>query len=278
MANSAALEGINRLRDIRRSPASHLAPALEAGSVQGKVVLAEGPFQTMAGVRVDPGSEGASRIAAATGGLPARCGEVTGTDGVSVLWLGPSEFLVVAPEEAHDSLGGNLIGSLTEALGDAPGTVTVTSATVMAMGTASLSVVNTPTGTNVTVPVASDVSLTFTSILSAGQTTAISSGSGPASPSGFELGNPPLYYDITTTAAYAGPVQVCIRYQGVSFGGSPRLFHYAFNCRDIGEIDTWKAHLESKGVAVRGPVAHHGFGAVSIPSSFASAALSPAVD
>lgn len=112
------------------------------------------------------------------------------------------------------------------ALGDAPGTVTVTSATVMAMGTASLSVVNTPTGTNVTVPVASDVSLTFTSILSAGQTTAISSGSGPASPSGFELGNPPLYYDITTTAAYAGPVQVCIRYQGVSFGGSPRLFHY----------------------------------------------------
>ena len=123
MANSAALEGINGLRDIRRSPASHLASALEAGSVQGKVVLAEGPFQTMAGVRVDPGSEGASRIAAATGGLPARCGDVTGTDGVSVLWLGPSEFLVVAPEEAHDSLGGNLIGSLTEALGDAPGQV-----------------------------------------------------------------------------------------------------------------------------------------------------------
>lgn len=123
MANSAALEGINGLRDIRRSPASHLAQALEAGSVPGKVVLAEGPFQTMAGIRVDPTSEAGARIAAATGGLPARCGDVGGADGVSVLWLGPSEFLVVAPEHAHDSLGGNLIGSLTEALGQAAGQV-----------------------------------------------------------------------------------------------------------------------------------------------------------
>ena len=123
MANSAALTGINGLREIRRSPASHLAAALEAGSVQGKVVLAEGPFQTMAGIRVDPRSAGGSRIASLTGGLPARCGEVAVTDSISVLWLGPSEFMAVAPEQAHDSLGGNLIGSLVEALGDAPGQV-----------------------------------------------------------------------------------------------------------------------------------------------------------
>ncbi len=123
MANTAALTGFNGLRDIRRSPASHLAEALEAGSVPGTVVLKEGPFQTMAGVRVAPGSAEGSRIAAVTGGLPARCGEVAGTDSISVLWLGPSEFLVVAPEEAHDSLGGNLIGSLTAALGNAPGQV-----------------------------------------------------------------------------------------------------------------------------------------------------------
>lgn len=123
MANSAALEGTNRLREIRRSPASHLAEALESGSVPGAVILKEGPFQTMAGVRVDPRSGEGSRIAAVTGGLPARCGDVGGADGVSVLWLGPSEFLVVAPEAAHDSLGGNLIGSLTEALGGAPGQV-----------------------------------------------------------------------------------------------------------------------------------------------------------
>ena len=123
MANTAALEGINGLRDIRRSPASHLAAALEAGSVEGTVVLKEGPFQTMAGIRVDPRSEQGSRIAAVAGGLPARCGEVAGQEGVSVLWLGPAEFLVVAPEEAHDSLGDDLIGSLTAALGDAPGQV-----------------------------------------------------------------------------------------------------------------------------------------------------------
>lgn len=123
MANTAAIEGINGLRDIRRSPASHLTAALKAGSVQGKVVLAEGPFQTMAGIRVNPSSEEGARIAAATGGLPARCGDVGGTDGISVLWLGPSEFLVVAPEAAHDSLGGNLIGSLIEALGEASGQV-----------------------------------------------------------------------------------------------------------------------------------------------------------
>jgi sarcosine oxidase subunit gamma len=96
---------------------------MEAGSIEGTVVLKEGQFQTMAGVRVDPGSEAGERIASVTGGLPARCGEVAGTERVTVLWLGPQEFLVVAPEEAHDSLGGDLIGSLVAALGDAPGQV-----------------------------------------------------------------------------------------------------------------------------------------------------------
>jgi sarcosine oxidase subunit gamma len=123
MADTAALNGINGLRDIRRSPASHLAAALEAGSIGGTVVLQEGPFQTMVGIRLDPRSEEGARVTAVAGSLPARCGDVGGADGVSVLWLGPSEFLVVAPEEAHDLLGGNLIGSLTAALGGAPGQV-----------------------------------------------------------------------------------------------------------------------------------------------------------
>lgn len=123
MANTAALTGINGLREIRRSPASSLAEALKTGSIPGTVTLKEIPFQTMAGVRVEPRSEAAARIASVTGGLPAGCGEVAGTEPVSVLWLGPSEFLVVAPEDAHDSLGGELLGSLTSALGDAPGQV-----------------------------------------------------------------------------------------------------------------------------------------------------------
>jgi sarcosine oxidase, subunit gamma len=123
MANTAAFTGINGLREIRRSPASHLAEAFDSGSVQGTVTLKEGPFQTMAGVRVDPNSEAGARIGSVTGGLPVSCGEVRGTGQVSVLWLGPQEFLVVAPEDAHDSLGGDLIGSLTSALGDAAGQV-----------------------------------------------------------------------------------------------------------------------------------------------------------
>jgi sarcosine oxidase subunit gamma len=123
MANTAALTGVNGLRDIRRSPASHLAEALEAGSIAGKVALKEGPFQTMVGVRVALNSEEGARVASVIGGLPARCGEVRGTEEVSVLWLGPSEFLVVAPEEAHDSLGGDLVRALQAALGDAPGQV-----------------------------------------------------------------------------------------------------------------------------------------------------------
>ncbi|MHA7189451.1 sarcosine oxidase subunit gamma [Arthrobacter sp. MDT2-16] len=123
MADTAALNGINGLREIRRSPASHLTAAMEAGSVEGTVTLKEGPFQTMVGLRVDPRSEEGARVAALAGGLPARCGEVGGADGVRTLWLGPSEFLVVAPEEAHDSLGGDLIGSLGAALGGAPGQV-----------------------------------------------------------------------------------------------------------------------------------------------------------
>ncbi len=123
MANTAALNGINGLRPLRRSPASHLAAALEAGSIEGTVVLREGPFRTMVGLRVDPRSEEGARVAAVAGGLPLRCGDVGGADGVRVLWLGPSEFLVVASEDAHDSLGGTLIGSLTVALGGAPGQV-----------------------------------------------------------------------------------------------------------------------------------------------------------
>jgi catechol 2,3-dioxygenase-like lactoylglutathione lyase family enzyme len=45
---------------------------------------------------------------------------------------------------------------------------------------------------------------------------------------------------------------------------SPRLFHYAFNCRSMEELDTWREYLQSRGVVYRGPMAHPGFGAVSL--------------
>ncbi len=58
-----------------------------------------------------------------TGGLPAACGEISGNERATTLWLGPDEFLVVAPESAHDSLGGDLVRALVEALGEDPGQV-----------------------------------------------------------------------------------------------------------------------------------------------------------
>jgi catechol 2,3-dioxygenase-like lactoylglutathione lyase family enzyme len=44
----------------------------------------------------------------------------------------------------------------------------------------------------------------------------------------------------------------------------PRMFHYAFNCRSMDELDLWRDHLGKKGVEMRGPMAHPGFGAVSV--------------
>ncbi len=107
----------------RTSPAAPLADAFVAGSVAGVVELREEPFLTMVGLRVQRGTEVGDRIAAVTGGLPEASGGVSGDDESSVLWLGPTEFLVVAPTEAHESLGGTLLQSLRDALGDGAGQV-----------------------------------------------------------------------------------------------------------------------------------------------------------
>jgi len=40
---------------------------------------------------------------------------------------------------------------------------------------------------------------------------------GPAPPSGFGLGDPPTYYELSTTAVHAGTIEICINYSGVSF-------------------------------------------------------------
>ena len=108
---------------LRTSPAAPLRAAFETGSVPGVVDLSEVAFLTMVGLRVNRTSDAGHRIAAITGGLPATCGGVTGAGETSVLWLGPQEFLVVAPREAHESLGGDLVRALQEALGDGAGQV-----------------------------------------------------------------------------------------------------------------------------------------------------------
>jgi sarcosine oxidase subunit gamma len=108
---------------LRVSPAAQLRADFETGSVRGVAEISEVAFLTMVGLRVNRDSDAGQRVAAVTGGLPATCGSVTGTGDSSVLWLGPEEFLVVAPREAHESLGGGLIQALREALGDGAGQV-----------------------------------------------------------------------------------------------------------------------------------------------------------
>ncbi len=96
-----------------------------------------------------------------------------------------------------------------------------------------LGVFNTAVGTNVLVtPLdvttgTSPVMLTFSNVTQAGNTTLTTSSSGPAPPSGFAIGNPPIYYDLSTTALFSGNVTVCISYAGITFSsGSPSLFHF----------------------------------------------------
>lgn len=122
MANSAAPKASSETNlSLRTSPAALLRTAFETGSVRGTVELSEITFLTMLGLRVDRNTEAGKRIASVTGGLPAACGAVSGTGDTSVLWLGPEEFVVVAPLEAHESLGGDLIQALREALSDGEG-------------------------------------------------------------------------------------------------------------------------------------------------------------
>lgn len=69
--------------------------------------------------------------------------------------------------------------------------------------------VDTRVGTNVTVR-GSGMTLTFAQVTSAGVTTLSSDTSGNATPSGFMAAG--IRYDVTTTAAYLPPLDVCITY------------------------------------------------------------------
>ncbi|MDQ0092290.1 sarcosine oxidase subunit gamma [Paeniglutamicibacter psychrophenolicus] len=106
---------------LRTSPLAHMASAFQQGAVAGKrgVSARELAFTTQLGLRAEPGSEAHAALAAATGvGLPASVGEVAGNaEGTAVLWNGPDEFLVVAPE------GTELLDDLVAALGQSAGQV-----------------------------------------------------------------------------------------------------------------------------------------------------------
>jgi hypothetical protein len=93
---------------------------------------------------------------------------------------------------------------------------------------------NTPAGTSVPVTMTDSttgttpVALTFASVTTAGATTLTTSSGGPAIPTAFSLGDPPVFYNIETTATFAGSISVCIDFSNVSFpSGAPlRLLHF----------------------------------------------------
>jgi hypothetical protein len=71
------------------------------------------------------------------------------------------------------------------------------------------------------------VQLTFDDVTGGGETWLSISADGPAVPAGFQLGDPPAWYDIETSATFVGNVEICISY-GAAFAdeASLRLLHY----------------------------------------------------
>jgi probable HAF family extracellular repeat protein len=91
----------------------------------------------------------------------------------------------------------------------------------------------TPVGNNVEVaPVephsgSSPATLTFSAVTSPGTTTIAASGTGAPPPQGYKLGNPPVYYELTTTATYTGSITVCFSYDAAAYQNPSnlKLFH-----------------------------------------------------
>jgi len=68
----------------------------------------------------------------------------------------------------------------------------------------------------------------FDNVVEPGHTEVSILSSGPTPPDGFRLGNPPTYYDISTTAEYVDFVTICISFDPSSFKNPSKLklFHY----------------------------------------------------
>ena len=58
-------------------------------------------------------------------------------------------------------------------------------------------------------------------VTTAGNTTLTVLSSCPTLPTGFKLGTPPVCYDLTTTATYTPPVEVCLNYGNPPVGSGP---------------------------------------------------------
>lgn len=95
----------------------------------------------------------------------------------------------------------------------------------------------TPTGTDVAVSPAPGMSLTFDNVSGSGETTVLASPTVPPLPSGFQVGDPPMFYEISTTATFSGGIRVCAPYGSAPAGTTPVLLHYVEGAWDDITVD-----------------------------------------
>jgi uncharacterized delta-60 repeat protein len=147
------------------------------------------------------------------------------------LTFSPGETTVRAPVLLHgdidvepdETLFVSLSNATNATIADSEGTGTIANNDVPS----SLMSIHTPVGSDVSVSLP-PVRVTFDSVTQAGQTDGTISVAGPPPPAGFQLGDPPTYIDLSTTAVFAGSVEVCIDYTGFPFSDETlmRLFHF----------------------------------------------------
>ena len=119
-------------------------------------------------------------------------------------------------------------------------------------------VCNTETGSSVTVePVdetteTTPVTVTYYSVDEEGATELTTSEEGSTPPEGFMLGDPPTYYEITTTAEVSGTITVCVDYSGVSYGNEEELRFYHYEDGDW--VDVTKEPVDTENDIICGEV------------------------
>jgi sarcosine oxidase subunit gamma len=100
---------------LRQSPLAHLQLFAAGEAPEGSaVVMREHPHRTMVTLRGDGDDEAFRAAVTDTVGIePPRTPMTSAASGTrSILWMGPNEWLVVAPPEARESLPGRLASAL----------------------------------------------------------------------------------------------------------------------------------------------------------------------
>lgn len=126
---SGVLDGrVRPAAELRRSPLQDRRAEFATRRVEGPrgVRLSEEPFLTQVNLRLDPSGLAVGRVEQALDlALPHhRPDRVTGDEQRAALWLGPDEWLVVAP----DGNAAGVLRAARESLGDASGCVVDVSA------------------------------------------------------------------------------------------------------------------------------------------------------